>query len=125
MFFKIGLFDMIFVADAASRPSVAGHGEGTIPPAEKPPGDAPEIPTVRQLGRNTPIPFGSLNSSGPGVMTIQQQREKHCMDLSEMFRILPETEGAENAHVKWARSMLLDLIGHKIECLRKLGMDWR
>ena len=47
------------------------------------------------------------------------------MELSEIFKILPKTEGAENQQVIWARSMLLDLIGHKIECLRLLGMDWR
>ena len=58
-------------------------------------------------------------------MSLQQQREKHCTELSELFRILPKTEGANNQHVVWARSMLLDLIGHNIECLRKLGMDWR
>ena len=58
-------------------------------------------------------------------MNLQQQRDKHCIELSEMFRILPKTEGADNSHVRWARSMLLDLIGHKLECLRKLGMEWR
>jgi len=58
-------------------------------------------------------------------MNIQQQREKHCRELSEMFRILPQTEGVENEHVKWARSMLLDLIGYKMECLHKLGLEWR
>lgn len=47
------------------------------------------------------------------------------MELSEIFKILPKTEGAENQHVVWARCMLLDLIGHKIERLRVLGMDWR
>jgi hypothetical protein len=47
------------------------------------------------------------------------------MELSELFWILPKTRETGNAQVKWARFMLFDLVVHKVDWLRNLGLVWR
>ena len=58
-------------------------------------------------------------------MDMENQKDQLCRDLEELFGALPKTNNARTKSVKWARELILDLIGYKLDRLRKLDVEWR
>ena len=55
----------------------------------------------------------------------QDQCEGLCEDLAELFTALPKTNNARSKKIKFARELILDLIGYKLDRLHDLGLEWR
>jgi len=56
---------------------------------------------------------------------MKDQREELCRDLAELFGALPKTNGATTDKIRWARELILDLIGDKLDRLHDLGLEWQ
>jgi hypothetical protein len=58
-------------------------------------------------------------------MDKQDLRDGLCEDLAELISALPPADQATTTRARWARELVLDLIGYKLDKLQDLGLEWR
>ena len=52
---------------------------------------------------------------------MENQKDQLCRDLAELFGALPKTDDATTDKVRWARELILGLIGYKLDGLGVRG----